>query len=166
MAPKKKPDTDDVEKAKGKIAEDARAVGKAAESMVKQPYGIEHYDANADWADVKGDVDSMDALFKKGLDGSIASVRVMQIGPDGKLIDVSDKISSKDLRADQSDDRMLRDTRTKEAAFKLLQRLLPGLKASDLQIDQPYSTTKESIRRMEAVLAESDKILEHWRKKS
>ena len=107
--------------------------------------------------------------LKRKFEGGDVDVRVMQIGPNGTLIDVSDKVNPKDLRPDQiggiqtADGRPLslgRNPQSREAALRLLQEMLPGLRLGI----EPKSTTANSIRKMEEALGESDKILEHWKK--
>ena len=46
---------------------------------------------------------------------------------------------------------------SREAALRLLREILPGIGDSG-------SYTANSIRRMEQALAESDKILRHWKR--
>jgi hypothetical protein len=53
-----------------------------------------------------------------------------------------------------------RNPQTREEAIRLLSQILPGLRLST----QPKPTTTVSIAKMEAALAESDRILEHWKK--
>jgi hypothetical protein len=177
MAPKKKKaDMDDVAKAKAKMGEGARAVGKAAERVLRIPMDAETR-FGADWDKSANELDALDKEFaadeeenfvdvlKSKFRKGEVDVRVMQLGPDGRLTDVSDKVNPKDLKPEdiggiQTDDgRALaigRNPQSREAALRLLQELLP------MPLGQ-YRTS-ESIRRMELVLAESDKILAHWKK--
>lgn len=179
MAPKKK-DEDDVKKAKGEIGKGARAVGKAANRLLGDlHFPDKDYAAlnDDDWDATVEDVDSLDNEFEtENMLNKImekfergASVRVMQIGPNGALTDVSDKVSPKDLRPEQisgihteSGTTLTRNPQNREAALKLLQELLPGLRPGLL--NPPKGTQSTSIRLMEKALAESDKILEHWKK--
>ena len=179
MAAKK--NDDELKDQKDKIAEGARAVGKAADSLLRKPVRVP-LDVDAawgkEWENTAAGVDALDAEFDKEdimnqlrskyEDGNV-EVRVMQVGPGGRLVDVSDKVNPKDLRPEhiegfQIDDGaampLSRNPQTREAALRLLGEILPGLRLSV----QPRSTTSTSVAKMEAALAESDKILEHWKK--
>jgi hypothetical protein len=163
MASKK----NDIEKALGKIGENARAVGKAAESLSKE------------WRQTLDDVNEADKAFgdevfqnkenfvdflRSKIRNGKTEIRVMQVGPDGLLTDVSDKVNAKDLKPEDISGIQTENGRTipigqsREAAYRLLQELLTSASAAS------QFGTSESIRRMELVLAESDKILEHWKK--
>lgn len=136
-----------------------------------------------EWLRTKREVDDLDKEFKKEylanfdeedvmekLRQKLASgevdVKVMQVGPDGKLTDVSDRVNPKNLRADQisgiqSDGRTLRlgrNPQSREEALGLLKDLL-GFNGT-----AAAKTASVSIQRMERALEESDKILEHWKK--
>jgi len=174
MAPKKKT-TDDIKKAKAEIGEGARAVGKAAENLLKVPMSDEHY--RNEWGQTVSDVDSLDREFSEEASGNLmdylrsklqsgdTEVRVMQIGPDGRLTDVSDRVKPKDLgpehvRGVQIEDGKTvpfgRNPQSREVAYQALRRILPELGANNGK--------SESLRRMEKILEESDQILEHWKK--
>jgi hypothetical protein len=172
MAPKKKTD---VEKAKSEVGKSARAVGKAAEKLTvpmnDQPFG-------RDWDQTVSDVDAMDREFSEAavtgnlmdflrskLQSGDTEVRVMQVGPDGRLTDVSDRVTPKDLSPEHIRGVQIEDGKTvpfgrspqsRDAAYQALRRILPELGAN--------SGKSEAIRRMELILDESDKILEHWKK--
>lgn len=170
---------DDTKNTKSKIAEGARAVGKAAKSLLR-PAASSNPDENLDL--ILDEIDQMDKQFqeedrklkmgksfvdvlKNRFSEGDAEVRVMQIGPNGTLIDVTEKVNPKDLRPEQIEGVQTEEGivtvgrgQNREAAMRELQRLLPTLKLS-----KQGSTTEESIRRMELVLAESDKILNHWK---
>ena len=164
MAPKRK--DDDVTKAKEEVAKDARAVGKAADSLLRVPLSDAHF-GEAWETTVKG-VDELDQEFSKEelmnklrqkMANGDAAVRVIQIGPDGRRTDVSDKVSSKEPETPP----LGRNPHTAEAALRLLQEMLPGVKLSNKGMFGS-DTVSTSIRRMEEALTESDKILEHWKK--
>jgi hypothetical protein len=154
MAPKKKKGMNDDAKAKAKIDYD-QYFGTELEQVQQSIDALDkEFDAEESF------VDKLKSKFKKGE----VAVRVMQVGPDGRLIDVSDKVNPEDLRPEdisrvQTDDgRTLdRNPQSREAALQLLRELesLPR---------KARNSTTESIRQMELALAESDKILEHWKK--
>src|SRR5271157_5454388 len=113
MAPKKKvdmPNDDDVKKAKDSMNEGARAVGRAAKNIefLRHRHDSIFGKAEEDWDQTLSDVDELDKDFEaedmmsriKQKFGEV-DVRVMQVGPDGVLTDVSDKINPKDLRPEQ-----------------------------------------------------------------
>lgn len=184
MAPKKKTDVD-VEKAKGKIAESARAVGKAAEKLTV-PMSDLHF--GRDWDKASSDVDALDKEFngeeaiqkedivdflRSKLRSGEHEVRVLQVGPQGGLIDVSDRVRAQDLRPEdiggiQTEDGKTvplgRDPQNREAAYRALQEILPNLKERASWKPRPQTGKSRSVREMELVLEESDKILEHWKK--
>ena len=187
MAPKKKDDDltplpDDVQKAKDAVNESARAVGRAAKNstFLRARHDSIFGKAEEDWDQTLSDVDELDKDFEsedmidrlKQKFGDV-DVRVMQVGPGGVLTDVSDKVNPKDLRPDQiggvqtPDGRISslgRNPQSREAAMRLLQEILPGLKLSGGYAGETKATTANSIRLMEQALAEGDKILEHWKK--
>ena len=184
MAPKKKIDAEDeVQKAKDDVGKGARAVGEAAKTVSTIGSRLERlFSGNMPWGKAMHDVDDLDAEFDKEevmntlrqkLDQGAVDVRVMQIGPNGSLVDVSDKVNPKDLRPEEfagiqtEDGRVLMgptglgpSPRSQETALRLLEQILPGFKISNSGKD----STTNSVRRMEAALLESDKILEHWKK--
>jgi hypothetical protein len=184
MAAKKK--GDEVESIKSDLQNKARAVGRAAKNsaFLERRHNDIFGKAEEDWDQTLSEVDDLDEEFateeelnrekmnrlKQKFERGDVDVRVMEVGPDGKLTDVSDRVNPKDLRPDQiggiqtSDGRTLgRLPQSREAALRLLQEILPGLKLNS-DPRSGGSTTANSIRRMEAALADSDKILEHWKK--
>jgi hypothetical protein len=127
-----------------------------------------------DAAQVQQQVNDMDLEFngtQPDLDG--VSVQVLKVGADGRLTDVTDKVNPRDIRPEQiteiRGDAMNRiptrpdGTIDKEAAMNLLSLLVGGTSSTRLRRNAS-DTSAESIRRMEKTLAESDKILEHWKK--
>jgi len=183
MAPKKKPNVD--EDIKNALNRGARAVGEAARNVWIEHGSDEIFGAGEDdWSQMIQEVDAVDGDFlndaihlpgvrfnapTQGTDD--VEVRVMKVGPDGKLTDVSGTVNLKDLRPDQivdvrTDKELSGRTITEELpprnrvqALKFLQDILqPGRSGST------KSTTEASITKMKETLAESDKILEHWKK--
>ena len=182
MAPKKKTD---VKKAKDVVNDAAQALDRIAarnEAFLKRR-NDDVFGKDTAWAQAQKDVDDLDRSFgeeevvqkesfmdflRSKLRSGETEVRVMQIGPDGRLIDVSDKVKAQDLKPEHieriqtEDGKTLplgRNPQSREAAMRLLQEILP-----DLRPASGSSSTSESIRRMKLILDESDKILEHWKK--
>jgi hypothetical protein len=175
MAPKKKTKPDDIKAA-------TRIVGRAVDALRN----------GNEWDKTVNDVDAMDKAFgeeevlqresfinfmKDKLRSGEHEVRVMQIGPKGELIDVTDKVKAEDLKPEdirgiQTDDgktvSLGRNPQSREAAYQALQRMLPGLQPLPPRLSgwtpRPVSGKSESMRRMELILEESDKLLEHWKK--
>lgn len=134
------------------------------------------------WDRARKDVDDLDAEFEKsekdererlmqGIEQKLKEggleVRVMQIGPDGRTRDVSDKVSPRDLRPEQiggiqtEDGKTIslgRNPQSRESALRLLQDLLGRSGAPE------GTASSSSMRKMEETLAESDRILQHWKK--
>jgi hypothetical protein len=180
MAKKKDDVNDDVKKAKDATSTDARAVVKAASKALGHRSLQEDLfrvggKAEEDWDQTIHEVDDLDTDFtdedmvnKIRQQFGDVDVRVMQVGPGGVLTDVSDKVNPKDLRPDQiaglhtADGRSLlgRNPQGRAAALRFLQDIMNSGRLSS----EPKTTTANSIRRMEAALAEGDKILEHWKK--
>jgi hypothetical protein len=174
------PLADDVKKAKDKINEGARAVGTAASRLAKrieEKHPEVFGKAEEDWNQTIHEIDDLDTEFmteEQAVDRlrrKFESVRVMQIGPNGVLTDVSDKVNPSDLRPEHIAGVQTEDGRTfplgrtpqnREAALRFLQDIMPGLRLSTGT--SAKDSTSNSIRRMEAALAEGDKILEHWKK--
>jgi hypothetical protein len=153
MAPKKKTAKE--------ILEDILTEDAMRETLAK----IDDFDEEVKTLEAADKGDFVDVLKDKFRRGEV-QVQVMQIGPDGRLIDVSDKVNPRDLRPEHIEGIMTEDGRkvsigrnpqSREAAFQLLKDLaaLPR---------KTVDSTAESIRRMEEVLEESDKILEHWKR--
>lgn len=169
-----------------KAAEKLSAINRLAklESLLKA--------GNLNFDKVRTSVANMDREFDKmtldtetrqdwtSLENVEAQIRVMQVGLDGKLIDVSDKVNVKDLQPEQVDDVRINGEplsltpRTREDALRILKDILPGLKFSNEARDgakaphsfsgtRASSTTARSVSRMEAALAESDITLQHWK---
>src|SRR5208337_4654326 len=97
MAPKKKSDEDEVR-------EGARAVGKAAKSFAEYASLPKAAFSDSDtWGETAKNVADLDQEFLKEemlnkIKRGDVDVRVMQIGPNGALTDVSDKVNPRDLR--------------------------------------------------------------------
>lgn len=153
------PNPDDVAKLKQEMASAADAVNKAAKGLVVP---IDTSLGN-DWEQAKSRVQSMDQEFAD------VEVRVMQIGPDGRLTDVSDRVSPRDLRPEQiegfqSSDGSVRLPRRlngevdHEATLDLMAQLV-GMKR---QIRD--AGPSPAMREMEVLLAESDKLLAKLRR--
>jgi len=196
MAAKKKDDdvsnnplVDDIKKAKEEVAKSARAVGRAAgnAAFLERRHNDIFGSGVEDWDQTLSDVEDMDTGFaaeemmnklKEKFGADDMHVRVMQIGPNGSLVDVSDKVSMKDLRPEDigsiqtEDGRELlnrtvvgtsRTPRSREAALALLSQIMHGMGGSR-DSRAPKSSTTNSIRKMEETLKESEEILEHWKK--
>jgi hypothetical protein len=175
---------DELKNVKDKLAKDARAVGQAAknQSFLTKRHDDIFGSGEESWEQMSKAVDDLDVEFEnEGINETLVNrlrqkhergdveVRVMQVGPNGRLTDVSDRVNPKDLRPEhiegiQVDDGLPlslgRNPQSREVALRLLSEILPGLRLST----QPKSTTSSSIAKMEAALAESDRILAHWRK--
>lgn len=161
MAFRKKPvnPDDDVAKLKQEMAAAADSVNKAAKNLMV-PMDIS---VGNDWDQAKSRVQSMDQEFAD------VEVRVMQIGPDGRLTDVSDRVNPRDLRPEQiegfqSSDGSVRLPRRPsgeidhEATLDLMAQLV-GIKR-DIKAAGPSPVMRE----MEVLLAESDKLLAKLRR--
>ena len=185
MAPKKKTTADiDAKKAKDIVNRATQFVNDAAKPL-RVPMDI---DIGTEWGQATEAVDALDEAFNADEEETFAhvlrskfssddvEVRVMQVGPNGRLTDVSDKVNAKDLRPEDISGVKIEDKKTvhslgrnpqsRETAFRLLQELLPGLKTQLKSGFDPArgGATSKSIKEMELVLAESDKILDHWKK--
>jgi hypothetical protein len=171
---------DELKDVKEKLAKDARAVGRAADRVLRVPMNTDGF-IGREWGQTMKDVDDLDVEFEdesnnneslmsklrqKYAQGDV-EVRVMKQGPNGRLIDVSDQVNLNEIRPEHIEGVQVDGGRTsrvpqdRAAALKLLQEIIPGLRLSSAR---PTSTTSTSIALMEAALAESDKILEHWKK--
>jgi hypothetical protein len=165
-------DPDEVAKIRRITSGGAAAVNAAAKKLFgkREDHSIGDL-LNGDWENTKQQIDDVDKQFKDQnmANNDIIDVRVMQVGPNGQLTDVSDKINPRDLRpeqiADMRSDGSLSiplgsDGRIdKEAAAAILARIMGTGSVRDAK-----SSSEEAMRRMEVTLAESDKILEHWKK--
>lgn len=112
----------------------------------------------------QAEVNAMDQQFQD----QDVTVRVLQIDPHtGALTDVSEKVNPKDIRPDQIAE-MRSDTLSipmgkdgkidREAAKALLAQIMAGGNYRPSQ-----STSTAAIEKMEAALAESDRILQHFK---
>ena len=167
---------DELEEAKQRTADDAASVLDRFNTMFplakdahKIPLDIS---IGGDWEETQNAVNGIDKQFKdqdmknKANIGDV-DVRVMQVGPNG-LTDVTDRINPRDLRPDQIADFRTDGSMTiplgpdgridKEAAMSILTRIM----GTD-NVRSGRNSSEESMRRMEAALAESVKILQHWK---
>jgi hypothetical protein len=178
---------DELSDVKDKLAKDARAVGEAAKNQQflqkrhddifgageqnweEMQKAVGDLDEEFNEVDTEGRSESLMEMLRQKFEREGGEVRVMQVGPGGRLVDVSDKVNLKDLRPEHIDGIQVEDGSTmpigrspqsKEAALRLLSQIMPGLRLST----QPKSTTTASVTKMEAALAESDRILAHWKK--
>jgi hypothetical protein len=162
-------DPDEVEKVRRIASGSAATVNAAAKKLFgrREDHSIGDL-LNGDWEDTKQHIDEIDKQFKdQSMSGDI-DVRVMQVGPNGTLTDVSDKINPRDLRPDQIADMRSDGSMTvplgpdgridKEAAMSILARIMGSERVRDAK-----SSSEEAMKRMETTLAESDKILQHWK---
>jgi hypothetical protein len=155
-------------KPKDVISDDARNVINAAKRLLGRREDHQLGDAlNAGMETTKAEVDSMDQQFAAEQD---ITVRVLQIGPDGKLTDVSEKVNPRELRSEQIAE-MRSDTLSipmgkdgkidREAAKQMLSRIMGSSAYRPSQGTSPTSTA--AMQKMEAALAESDKIIKHFK---
>jgi|SRR5271166_3079743 len=153
------PQPDDVAKLKQEITAATNEMLAAAKGLVVPMDGS----IGNDWEQAKSRVQGMDQEFAD------VEVRVMQIGPDGRLTDVSDRVSPRDLRPEQiegfqSSDGSVRLPRRPsgeidhEATLDLMAQLV-GIKR-DIKAAGP----SPAMREMEVLLAESDKLLAKLRR--
>jgi hypothetical protein len=152
---------------KAKRDEDAQAVIDAAKKLFGKRGDREITDAlDGQMNTVQNDVDELDKGFKD-METNPIGVRVMQVGPKGELTDVTDKVNPRDLRPEQIADFRMEggmniplgsDGRIdREAAMELLSKIMgKGGKSSG-------SSSEEAMKRMEAALSESDRILAHFK---
>jgi hypothetical protein len=149
-------------------ADDAKNVIEAAKRFTAKLRDFKDAEKSQNTAmdATKAEVDSMDKQFQ----GEDITVRVLQIGPDGKLTDVSEKVNPKDLRPEQIAE-MRSDTLSipmgkdgkidREAAKELLAQIMGSGSYRPSQGTSP--TTSIAMSKMEAALAESDKIIKHFK---
>jgi len=163
MAPKKKVE-DEMEDPKKEMSEGAKAIGKAAKVLIDTNNKLEKMIASDRHFGVAHEVDELDKEFSKEelisklrrkFESGNTGVRVMQIGPDNSLTDVTDKVNPADLASEEFN----KNPQSREEALRLLQKILPGLR-----LPGTASSNATSIAKMEETLAESDRILEHWKK--
>lgn len=168
MAFRRKPatnDPDEVAKLKQLVAEGADAVEKAAKNLVV-PMDV---NLGNDWEQAKSRVNRMDQEFNNLGD---IDVRVMQIGPDGRLTDVSDRVNPRDIRPEQiegfqSSDNSVRLPRrpSGEIDHEATLDLMAQLVGINRQIRQELQTgPSPEMRKMEVLLAESDTLLKKLRR--
>jgi len=172
MALKRKPDAvppnpDDVAKLKQEMAAAANAVNKAAAGIVAVPLpsslGIER-----EWQSTVADVNKLDQA------ASDIEVRVLQLDPNsGRLTDVSDKVNPRDIMPEHiegftSSDGSVRLPRRpngevdNEAALDFMSQLI-GVNRR-LRKASAGTESTAAMKEMEALLAESDKILAKLRR--
>jgi hypothetical protein len=159
------PKSGDVAKMKKEMADGAAAVEKAAKNLTV-PIDFGKSPLEAEWSSVRDTVSQLDREFAD------VEVRVMQVGPDGRLTDVSDKVSPRDImpeqieRFDSSDGsvrlpRRMNGEIDHDAALDLMGRLIgvsrfPGKETSP--------TSAAACKEMETLLAETDKTLKKLRR--
>jgi len=153
---------------KAKRDEDAQAVIDAAKKLFAKRGDREITNAlDGQMNSVQQNVDELDKGFKD-MENNPIGVRVMQVGPKGELTDVTDKVNPRDLRPEQ-----IADFRTdgamsiplgpdgridREAAMDILSQIM-GKGGSK----SPRNSSEEAMKRMEAALSESDRILAHFK---
>jgi|SRR5271157_5540538 len=150
-------------------ADDAKAVINAAKRFTAKLRDFKDATKarDSEMEGTKAEVDDMDKQFQD----QDVTVRVLQIDPHtGALTDVSEKVNPKDIRPDQIAE-MRSDTLSipmgrdgkidKEAAKALLAQIMGS---SSYRPSQGISSTSTAaMQKMEAALAESDKILRHFK---
>lgn len=172
MALKKKPvdpvppSPDDVAKLKQEMAKGAKAVSDAAAKMpLSVPMDLS---LDTQWQQAQDRVRRMDNEF-----GDI-DVRVLKMGPNGQLNDVTDRVSPRDIlpeqieRFDSSDGSVQLPRRSNgeidhDATLDFMSRLI-GINRS---IRRPGGMAPEStaaMREMEELLAKSERILAKLRR--
>lgn len=161
------PSPDDVAKMKQEMADGAKAVNDAAGKLtvpMNSASGLE-----AAWSSVRDGVNQLDQGFNDDLD-----IRVMQVHPNGRLTDVSDKVNPRELRPEQiqgfdSSDGSVRLPRRAngeidhDAALSLMGQLL-GINRQIRQERQESPRSNAAMQEMEKLLADSDKILKKLRR--
>lgn len=155
-------DPSEVEKIQKLTSVDAAHVLAAARKLFGNP--DRDRIANNLLDDTLREVDDMDLAFDEEEKAMNTDVKILEIGPNGQLTDVTGRVSPRSLRPEQIAD------------FRLDGRSLPT--GSDGRIDKAAAldllsqimgkergnTKDAAMKRMEATLAESDRILEHWKK--
>jgi len=187
----KNPDT--VAEAKKQLAADAAKAMEAAKPLfpsvpLKVPMDWapdQEFQAQSrikrDWADAQRAVDSMDEEFRRQYmnNADNIDVRIMQVGSDGRQTDVTGKINPRDLDESQIENfefqtpgSLIPRTRDgqvdRKRAMQMLSDLIangglrfPGQARRGLELQSPAQV--KAMKEMEAALAESDKILQHWK---
>jgi hypothetical protein len=191
MAPKKKEEMPPLsestrDKLRAALEKDARNAAKAAGSLLRKPISASDKKFSDEygntWEQTVKDVDMIDKAFGEEevlqkenfvdyLRGKLRSgmeARVMQIGPNGELVDVTDRVKAtlrpEDIGGIQTSDGKIarvRNPQSREEAYELLRQAIPDLLDTRLGAQDGKS---DSIRRMESILEESNKILQHWKK--
>lgn len=175
MALKKKPivvddapKPDDVAKLKQEAANSAKAVNDALDKQLKAINRFGKSPLEEEWSNVRNATNQLNNEF-----GDV-EVRVMQVGPDGRLTDVSDRVSPRDIRPEQIEGFQSSDGSVKlprrpsgeidhEAALDLLGQLVGRTRFPNRRpIEETASTA--AMKEMEDLLTESDKILKKLRR--
>jgi hypothetical protein len=167
MASRKKPvdpvppSPDDVAKLKQEMAAGAKAVTDAAAKMpLSIPMDIS---MDTQWQQAQDRTRRMDEEFTNMGD---VEVRVLQLGPNGQLMDVSDRVNPRDLLPEQiegfqSSDGSVRLPRRSngeidhDAALDFMSQLI----GVNRRIRKAETESTAAMREMEVLLAESDRLL-------
>lgn len=142
-----------VEETKNMIAAAKRLSEKFQDFKLRRPEGDGAMDVT------KAEVDAMDQQFQ---DDDV-TVRVLKINPSGKLTDVSENINPAGGAAPDTMAMGNAGKIDREVVKDMLARIMKG---SSYQPSQIIGRDKEesiAMQRMEATLAESDKILPHFK---
>jgi len=191
----KNPDT--VAAAKGELAKAADKVMAAAKEVMfpsatlptEKPLMVpldwpmnDEFQAKERWSRTRRDVDEMDEQFRRQYmnNADKLDVKVMQVGPDGRLTDVTGRVNPAELDESQIENfefqtpsSMIPRTANGQVDRKRAMQMLSDLIANggmrfpgQARRDRPeYASPAQvkAMKEMEATLAESDKILEHWK---
>ena len=135
----------------------------------------------ADWGQVRQGVDSMEAEFDTVMSGPEGvKVKVLKVGKDGELTDVSDRVNPRDLTSNDIEEFEFQGVKVptlpdghvdRAAAMELLRKIVTrgdsmfptGTSFGRSNQNKRRIAVSEAIRRMEATLEESDNILKHWK---
>jgi hypothetical protein len=177
-----------VDEAKKQLADAAEKVMAAAAPLFPKNLAVpmdwpgnDEFQAKERWRRAQMDVDSMDDEFRKQYmnNADNIDVRVMQLGPDGSQTDVTGRINPAELDESQIENfeyqtpsSLIPRTRDgqvdRKRAMQMLSDLIangglrfPGQARRGLELQSPAQV--KAMKEMEAALAESDKILEHWK---
>lgn len=135
---------------------------------------------NRTWDQARRDVDDMDEQFRNQYmnNADNIGVQIFQVGPDGRTTDVTGRIDPRDLDESQIENfefqtpgSLIPRTRDgqvdRKRAMQMLSDLIangglrfPGAARRGLGISPAQ---QKLMKEMEAALAESDKILQHWK---
>lgn len=160
------PDPNEIVKLKQQIADGANDVAKAFAGM---PASIPlNVDNDRSWLDAQQAVSRLDREF------SDVEMRVLQVGPDGRLTDVSDKVNPRDIRPEQiegfqSSDGSVRLPRNpngevdREATLDIMAQLV-GISRNIRRPREEANVSTAATREMESLLAESTKLLSKLRR--